>query len=185
MVCCGCTWFYCLPGCDGHCLNPLGSFGDAAVSSEPVTSLTAHSLMDHLLCGCRIGPHRFLQGSTLPPPAPLPQLFQLKSVCVETHGLRSPSRIASPFCSLSTCGSHTVLTSQTFYQLLNRIFYGMILMMNLSHLLLSPVMTRSFTGEGKFLMERLVLLLYVNKLGYSKHTQTSLLLNLLLYMPLW
>ena len=159
MVCCGCTWFYCLPGCDGHCLNPLGSFGDAAVSSEPVTSLTAHSLMDQspLWMPDRttsISPR--IDSASPCSIASTPSVEE--SVCVETHGLRSPSQIASPFCSLSTCGSHTVLTSPTFYQWLNQILYGMILMINLSHLLLSPVMTRSFTGEGKFLMERLALL---------------------------
>ena len=126
MVCCGCNGnrglckgcacvkagracFYCLPGRDGHCLNPLGSFGEAAVSSEPVTSLTAHSLMDQSPQWTpnqttSVSP-RIDSASPLSIASP-PSVEE--SVCVETHALRSPSRIASPFCGLSTCGSHTV-----------------------------------------------------------------------------
>ena len=93
-----------------------------------------------------------------------------------------PSWIASPFCSLSMCGSHIVPDFTDFSPMAEP--NGMTSMVSPFHLMLNPVMTRLFAGEGmflKFLVEILVLPLYVNKPGYFKHSHTSLLLNLLHY----
>ena len=110
-----------------------------------------------------------------------------ESVYGETPVCGLSSWTTSPFCSLSVCSSPIVLDFADFSPMAELNFMWNDIDGKSFSSLVKSCSDEVLTGEGmfsRFPVERLVLPLYVNKPSYFKHTQTPLLLNLLLYMLL-
>ena len=108
-LCKGCACFYCLPGRDGHCLNPLNSSNVATVPSVSITSLKAHSTIDQ--SSLRTPNRNILASPCIDLASPcsiVSSSSDRESVYGETPACGSFSWTTSPFCGSSTCGSHKV-----------------------------------------------------------------------------
>ena len=104
----GCACFNCLPGCDGHCLNPLSS-SKSATAPVSITSLKAHSTIDQSSVwtpdwNTSVSPCT----DPVSPCFNVSSLSDRESIFGHTPACGSSSSTTSPFCSLRMCGSHIV-----------------------------------------------------------------------------
>ena len=101
--------FYCLPGCDRHCLNPLSSSNVATVPSVSITLLKAHSMIDQ--SSLQTLNQNILASPCIDLASPcsiISSLSDWESVYSETPACGLSSWTTLPFCGLSMCGSHKV-----------------------------------------------------------------------------
>ena len=103
------TCFNCLPGRDGHCLNPLSSANAATASSASIISLKAHLMIDQ---SSPWTPDWNISVSQCTDPVSPCSIISSPSdretVYGGTPACGSSSWTTLPFCRLNTCGSHIV-----------------------------------------------------------------------------